>query len=195
MVKIVPSLVATLCLSCSALAFVPQNAQVRDTSVEMATTEKKAVIGFARFFGVLTTAAVVSFHPVDATATTNYDSVSKLLQFEYMESLFDTALICCFVLVFLAPFASSTVQVADATKTLDMSLPTYDDVKSYKASTENVPGLTVTAGKGGTGIPVSQAKRGGMPASSVLPSMGKKSAKEKKAERVKTVDMPMKYDF
>ena len=78
MMKLVPSLVATLCLTCESSAFVPQNVRVRDVSVKMAASENQIATGFARFFGVLTTAAVVSLYPVDATAITNYDSVSKL---------------------------------------------------------------------------------------------------------------------
>jgi hypothetical protein len=36
-----------------------------------------------------------------------------------------------------------TIQIADTVKELDFSLPSYDDIKSYKASAENVQSLTV----------------------------------------------------
>lgn len=81
------------------------------------------------------------------------------------------------------PWASSSVQVADAVKTLDMSLPSYSDLKDSKSSIENVPSLSVApSAGGGSGISRSQRKAG-MPVSSVLPSMGKKSAKAKAAEK------------
>jgi hypothetical protein len=41
------------------------------------------------------------------------------------------------------PFESSSVQVSDAIKTLDMSLPSYGEIKAPTASVENVEGLTV----------------------------------------------------
>jgi hypothetical protein len=59
--------------------------------------------------------------------------------------------------VCVASFSSSSIYVADQIKTLDMSLPSYDEVKSFKASVENVKSL---------------------------PSMNKKSAKEKKADKM-----------
>jgi hypothetical protein len=36
-----------------------------------------------------------------------------------------------------------TIQIADTVKELDFSLPSYDDIKSYKASIENVKSLSV----------------------------------------------------
>jgi hypothetical protein len=39
------------------------------------------------------------------------------------------------------PLASSSLQVADEIKTLDMSMPSYEDIKSYKASVETVETL------------------------------------------------------
>ena len=77
-------------------------------------------------------------------------------------------------------FGSSSLQIADQIKLLDMSLPSYDDVKSSKASVENVKSLSVAPGKGGSAGVSSGQKKKGFPVSSVLPSMGKKSAKEKK---------------
>ena len=41
------------------------------------------------------------------------------------------------------PFESSSVQVSDAIKTLDMSMPSYGEIKAPTASVENVEGLTV----------------------------------------------------
>jgi hypothetical protein len=42
-----------------------------------------------------------------------------------------------------APFASTSVQIAEAIKTLDFSLPSYDELKDPKASTENTKSLYV----------------------------------------------------
>jgi hypothetical protein len=42
-----------------------------------------------------------------------------------------------------SPFDSSSIQVSDAIKTLDMSLPSYGEIKAPTASVENVEGLTV----------------------------------------------------
>lgn len=36
-----------------------------------------------------------------------------------------------------------TIQISEKIKELDFSLPSYDDIKSYKASTENVESLTI----------------------------------------------------
>ena len=36
-----------------------------------------------------------------------------------------------------------TIQIADTVKELDFSLPSYEDIKSYKASAENAKSLTV----------------------------------------------------
>jgi hypothetical protein len=78
------------------------------------------------------------------------------------------------------PMATSTVQVADTVKELDMSMPSYDEIKPYKASVENVKSLSVTSQKGGNvGVSASEKKKS-MPLSSVLPSMGKKGPKQEK---------------
>ncbi|GAX27580.1 hypothetical protein FisN_13Hh332 [Fistulifera solaris] len=45
----------------------------------------------------------------------------------------------------VAPFASSTVHVAEAIKVLDMGLPTYGDIKDSKASVTNVKSLSTEA--------------------------------------------------
>jgi hypothetical protein len=97
---------------------------------------------------------------------------------------------------------SSSVQIADSVRTLDMSMPKYDDLKSYKASVENVPGLSVpgaSISRGRVRVPSverPQEENGGMPVSSFLPSMGKKSAEVKAAEKQPTgkISTPS-YDF
>jgi hypothetical protein len=43
-----------------------------------------------------------------------------------------------------SPFGSSSLQVSDVIKTLDMSLPSYGEIKAPTASVENVEGLTVS---------------------------------------------------
>ena len=71
------------------------------------------------------------------------------------------------------------MQIADSIKVLDMSLPAYDEIKTFKASVENVKSLSVTPAKGESiGIPTSQKKKG-TPMSSVLPSVDKKGPKQK----------------
>lgn len=78
-------------------------------------------------------------------------------------------------------------------------MPSYDDVKGFKASVENVPGLSLPQGEvQKMGILSSQKKKNGLPASSVLPSMGKTSAKDKEesSEKTKTKDTSIpKYEF
>jgi hypothetical protein len=72
-----------------------------------------------------------------------------------------------------------SLSVADEVKMLDMSLPSYGDIKDPKASAGNVKSLTVTPPKGGSlGISAGLKKKG-VPMSSVLPSMGKKGPKKK----------------
>ena len=104
-------------------------------------------------------------------------------------------------------FGSSTLQVSDAIKTLDMSLPSYGDIKNPTASIENVESLSVkvipgsSGGGGGGGAGVTKSlKKTGIPMSSVLPSMGKKSAKAKKEEKAAAARAPkepsgMEYNF
>jgi hypothetical protein len=46
------------------------------------------------------------------------------------------------------PIGSSSFQVADEIKTLDMSMPSYEDIKSFKASVETVEGLSVPPASG-----------------------------------------------
>lgn len=89
----------------------------------------------------------------------------------------------------IAIFAAPTVQIAEAIKTLDMSLPSYDDVKSYKASVENVKSLSVTPPTKSSTSSTSQDKKakinmdaeeknsGGFNAASFLPSLGKQGPK------------------
>jgi len=82
------------------------------------------------------------------------------------------------------------VEVADAIKTLDMSLPSYGEIKGSKASIENVPSLAAPPSQGGGSVGVSTKKKkkssgggegggGGMSMSTFLPSMGKQGPKTK----------------
>lgn len=71
------------------------------------------------------------------------------------------------------PFEASAATV----KELDMSLPSYGDLKDSKASAENVPSLSVDAKKGGgMGVQTSQKKRGGSDG-------GKKEKSKEKKEK------------
>lgn len=139
--------------------------------------------GAARFFGIVT-ASVVSFHATNALAAPANDP--NLLHF------------------------SSSIQIADSVRIMDMSLPSYGDLKDAKASVANVEGLTLPdTPRAGSSYAASQkAAPSTSPMSSVLPSMGK-SAKKEKAPRidqpaeakdimpnVKTMDSSMpKYNF
>jgi len=78
--------------------------------------------------------------------------------------------------------------IADSIKTLDMTLPSYGEIKAPTASVENVDSLTVAPSKGGTGIvaPAGKSKRAASKSKSdnsvvkaVLPSMNKQSAEDK----------------
>lgn len=96
------------------------------------------------------------------------------------------------------PLVSSSHLVADSIKTLDMSLPSYGEIKSSKASVENVASLSVPASQGGgTGIAASRKrtsnKKAGVVVNKMLPSMAKQSAEAKKkaAEEAKVPG----YDF
>jgi hypothetical protein len=104
--------------------------------------------------------------------------------------------------------SSSSVTVSEAIKVLDMSLPSYDDVKSYKASVETVKSLSATPSKepagslgkstrssssssgssatsSSTSDEVSDSK-GGFSVSTFLPSVGKQGPKS---------SSPPGYDF
>lgn len=78
-------------------------------------------------------------------------------------------------LAFVAPFASSTVNVAEAIKVLDMGLPSYGDIKESKASVSNVKSLSTEA----TGM-MSKSKR----------SSGDASFEEKKPVAPKQASTP-----
>jgi hypothetical protein len=47
------------------------------------------------------------------------------------------------LLHFSAPFVSSSVQIAEVTRTLDMSMPSYGEIIDPHASTDNVASLTI----------------------------------------------------
>lgn len=79
------------------------------------------------------------------------------------------------------PFLSSSVEVAETIKTLDMSLPSYGDVKDAKASIENVKSLEAKSagGSGGgssAGI-IQKRKKGGGSGASLGYSTGSKKSK------------------
>lgn len=71
--------------------------------------------------------------------------------------------------------------VADSIKTLDMSLPTYNDISNAKASVTTVKGLAVT--------PTSQNAR------TSSGSSGGQQATKKPASSTKTSGSPGKYNF
>eukprot|EP00543_Licmophora_paradoxa_P008792 CAMPEP_0202458572 /NCGR_PEP_ID=MMETSP1360-20130828/26462_1 /ASSEMBLY_ACC=CAM_ASM_000848 /TAXON_ID=515479 /ORGANISM="Licmophora paradoxa, Strain CCMP2313" /LENGTH=191 /DNA_ID=CAMNT_0049079177 /DNA_START=202 /DNA_END=777 /DNA_ORIENTATION=+ len=92
--------------------------------------------------------------------------------------------------------ASSSLNLAAEIKTLDFSLPSYDDLSDAKASVENVEGLAVeplkentppdvvTKSKNKTKQPKEAKKKssggGGPDLSGILPSVGKQSAEDRK---------------
>ena len=84
--------------------------------------------------------------------------------------------------------SSSSMTLADAIKTLDMSLPSYGDLKDSKASVMNVESLSVPASKGGGGNLVKPRRsknqesgdnNGPSPLGNILPSMNKKGPKQR----------------
>jgi hypothetical protein len=85
----------------------------------------------------------------------------------------------------------TALTVADAIKTLDFSLPSYDSISSSKASVETVEGLaekyvTPETPRGMPRKPKAEQKAssGGNPMSAVLPSMNKSNVKKPKAKPV-----------
>jgi hypothetical protein len=77
------------------------------------------------------------------------------------------------------PLSTSTVQLASSAKNLDMSMPKYDEIKSFKASVENVKSLSMAPEKGGNmGISASAKKRN-TPLRSVRPNTEKNFPKVK----------------
>jgi hypothetical protein len=87
---------------------------------------------------------------------------------------------CCLL---VGSLSSSSVYIADQIKELDMSMPSYDDIKSSKASVENVKSLSVplktTTEESSSSIAALQKKKSPSPTNSNVPSV-KKSSKEKK---------------
>eukprot|EP00977_Amphora_coffeiformis_P002812 scaffold528_cov165-Amphora_coffeaeformis.AAC.24 len=91
------------------------------------------------------------------------------------------------------------MEIAEEIKILDMSMPSYGDISDYKATVANTKSLSVDPSKEKIGIPVSKSRKAastsssssssGSPAASFLPSMNKKSAADKKAEKA------MEYNF
>ena len=97
------------------------------------------------------------------------------------------------------------MDIAEEIKVLDMSMPSYGDISDYKASVSNTKSLSVDPTKEKVGLPVSKSKRAASssssssssdgPAASFLPSMNKKSAADKKAEKAKKYSSNPEYDF
>lgn len=87
-----------------------------------------------------------------------------------------------------ANLASSTLQIADTIKTLDMSLPSYTDIKDSKASVSNVKSLSVdeptkalvSTMKSRKKVETKSDDDTNAALSAILPSMGKKSAEATK---------------
>ena len=95
------------------------------------------------------------------------------------------------------------MEIAESIKFLDASMPSYGDISDYKASVANTKSLVAPVEK--AGLPMSKSKRSssssssssssGNPATTFLPSMNKKSAADKKAERAKKYGVTPEYDF
>ena len=103
----------------------------------------------------------------------------------------------------LAAIFSSSTQVAETIKTMDLSMPTYDKISDAKNTAESLSTLVEPSKNDGVGVAASK-KKSGPSISSVLPSMGKKGKKapkvkvvedapevDKKMEKIKIVDMNM----
>ncbi len=99
--------------------------------------------GMARMFGLVAAVSVFSLNSPSALASDLQGPVGKVIgQFSSRPSLY--VLVSQHSLA-SAPFASSTVHVAEAIKVLDMGLPTYGDIKDSKASVTNVKSLSTEA--------------------------------------------------
>jgi Leucine-rich repeat (LRR) protein len=83
------------------------------------------------------------------------------------------------------PFVSSSIELANTIKSLDMSLPSYSDIKDSKASVENVKSLSIDA-------PIIQQVEKKEPVMKKGVKVAKPKAQDKPA--VKKFTMPT-YDF
>ena len=108
----------------------------------------------------------------------------------------------CFSLSGNIAFSSSSVEIAEEIKILDMSMPSYGDISDYKATVTNTKSLSIDPSKEKVGLPVSTSKKSssmssssGSPAASFLPSMNKKSAVDKNAEKARKYSSNPEYDF
>jgi len=126
---------------------------------------------FTQAFGILVLGTVLTFHVPTASAASSL------------------------------AFQSSSLQVSEAIKTLDFSMPSYDKISNYKASISNVDGLAVEPLEQEEVKPEkvtkakAPAKEGGSFASGFLPSMSKKGpmsvSANKPAKKMK-VEAPRK---
>ena len=96
---------------------------------------------------------------------------------------------------------SSSLEIADSIKTLDMSMPSYNDISSAKASVDDRKGLYVDPLTGKPApktmkVPLSaSSSKGRNPVGNMLPSMNKQSAAAKQAEEAKPKTGVPEYNF
>ena len=113
--------------------------------------------GMARMFGLVAAVSVFSLSSPPAMAADLPVPLGKPIEWidwscSVVVRISNT--VTYFSIAVLAPFTSSTVNVAEAIKILDMGLPSYGDIKDSKASVSNVKSLSTEA----TGM-MSKSKR------------------------------------
>jgi hypothetical protein len=88
-----------------------------------------------------------------------------------------------------APFASSSVQISGAAKSLDMSMPSYDTISAAKISSDDFATLSIAPVKEERSPAKSKSKSepesesGGFALPAFLPSMNKKGPAEAAADK------------
>jgi hypothetical protein len=161
--------------------------------------------GLARFFA-FTAASVFAFHPMATLAApiNAAEFVGTLcifywrigltnIQTKRNESLSHWSLLRILNLSLRssAPFASSSVQIAGAAKSLDMSMPSYDTISAAKISADDFASLSITPVKEQRSPAKSKSRSKSEPASesgfalpAFLPSMNKKGPAQAAADTV-----------
>ena len=181
-------------------------------ALQLEAHESKGELGLTKFFGVVATISALSFGNMQAAhASPKVDDLSGM-SLSFLVTLESHTRLSGMFLTNSAsttndpvPPFSSSMEIAESIKVLDMSMPTYGDISNYKSSVENTKSLSVEGGEK-MGIPTSKSKRSSSssasssssssnPMGSFLPSMNKKSAADKKAEKTKTYSSTPGYDF
>ena len=198
------SLTAILMLTSTASAFAPSRNQGKASFVTLSETPHSLEFlreNFQKAIGIAILGSVLAFHVPPASAYLSphgkQESCSRLsvvyaIQIDWRASVKDNSL--------------PSIQLSEAIKTLDFSLPSYDKIASSKASVANVDGLAVEPLEQDDPKPVKVVKAKKVPQNegeprstgsgvmtNFLPSMSKKGplvAATTRAPKEKKVDAP-----